>query len=197
MNVDEWQAPQSPGIGVRSRGEGGFSALEFLVIIVIVCVVVAIGVPTLHSRARSAVLDANMHTLASMVSSQVLEGYTTLYNPPTGGASDSYLSDHLTASLGSAGKAGFVNPCESASQGRAVVNSDSLPTGAEAKAPAVLITDCAEAQYTVFNALPASSRHLLAGSLVVEFNATAQTVDVFYVDAGGNKSPNVVAVPMA
>lgn len=197
MNVDGGHGCRARWVETRLAGERGFSALEFLVIIVIVCVVVAIGVPTLHSRAKATVLDANMHTLASMVSSQVLEGYTTTYNPPTDGASDSYLSDHLTATLRSAGKASFVNPYVSANQGRTIVSSDSLPADAQVKAPAVLITDCSEAQYTVFDALPVASRHLLVGSLVVEFNSTSQTLDVFYVDGQGNRSPSVVQVPMA
>jgi Tfp pilus assembly protein FimT len=38
----------------------GFSALELLVIVVIVCVVAAIGVPVLHARAKVSVLSQNL-----------------------------------------------------------------------------------------------------------------------------------------
>ena len=168
--------------------EGGFSALELLVVIVIVCTVVAIGVPALHSRAKSAVLDTNMHTLAAMITSQVLEGYSTDYNPPVNGFSDYYLN---------AGQTSFVNPCVGGSDGRAVVNSDTLPADPQAKAPAVFVTDCAEAQYAAFDSLPVAARHLLAGSLVVGFDSGSKMLGVFFVDAKGNKSPNVVQVPMA
>ena len=197
MNVDWRRTSRARYAETRLAGERGFSALEFLVIIVIVCVVVAIGVPTLHSRAKVTVLDANMRTLASMVSSQVLEGYFTAYHSPTDGTSDEYLSDHLTATMEAADKASFVNPYVGSNQGRAIVSSNSLPADAQSRGPAVLITDCSEAQYKVFDALPVASRGTLAGSLVVEFNSTTQTVDVFYVDGKGNKSPSVVQVPMA
>ena len=195
MSADAGRAPQVRHMKMRLSGERGFSVLELLVIIVIVCVVIAIGVPTLHSRARAAVLDANMRTLASMVSSQVLEGYSTTFNPPVNGSADYYLNDHLAMALKTAGKASFVNPYVGSSQGHSIVNSDSLPADPLVKAPAVVVTNCANAQYDMFDSLPAASRRLLAGSLVVAFNSTAKTLDVFYVDGKGNKSPSVVSAP--
>jgi type II secretory pathway pseudopilin PulG len=197
MTGERRRAPSGRRPTAGSFAEGGFSALELLVVIVIVCTVVAISVPALHSRAKSAVLDTNMHTLAAMITSQVLEGYSTDYNPPVNGFSDYYLNDHLTTSLATAGQTSFVNPCVGGSDGRAVVNSDTLPADPQAKAPAVFVTDCAEAQYAAFDSLPAAARHPLAGSLVVEFDSASNMLDVFFVDGGGNKSPNAVQVPMA
>jgi competence protein ComGC len=112
---------------IRLCGERGFRVLELLVIIVIVCVVIAIGVPTLHSRARAAVLDANMRALASMVSSQVLEGYSTTFNPLANGSADYYLNDHLAMALRTAGKASFVNPYVGSSQGHSIITATCCP----------------------------------------------------------------------
>ncbi len=99
--------------------------------------------------------------------------------------------------LRTAGKASFVNPYVGSSQGRAIVNSDTPPADPQVKAPAVLVTNCADAQYDAFDSLPAASRRLLAGSLVVAFNSTAKTLDVFYVDGKGNKSPRMISTPIA
>lgn len=175
--------------------ERGFSTLELLVIIVIVCAVVAIGVPTLHARAKASVLEANLQTLGSMVSAQVSEGYSPEYRSAGAGEPAFFLSNHLEESLSAAGKGDFKNPFINTEGGRAVVNGRTVPIDPQGAAPAVLITDSSEYQYLPFGALPEASRRLMAGTLIIAFNAEAGTVDVFYVRTDGRRSTDVVSVP--
>ena len=79
-------------------------------VIVIVCVVIAIGVPTLHSRAKASVLNANLQSLGSLVNEQVMDGYSPDYRPSGEGDPDDYLSTHLEESLSVGGKTGYVEP---------------------------------------------------------------------------------------
>ena len=82
-------------IGLSGRRESGITALELLVIVVIIAAVVAVGVPTIHSRAESAVLDANMRSLASLVQEELMQGYHTAYQASGVGRADTYLSSRL------------------------------------------------------------------------------------------------------
>jgi len=174
----------------------GFGALELLVIVVIVCVLVAIGVPTLHARAKASVLDANLHSLGSWVNEQVMEGYSPEYRPSGEGDPERHLSTHLQKDLTTTGNAGYVNPMVGSASGRTVLNSSDVLIEAQSVPPAVLITDSSQCQYLSFNALPDKSRRLLVGTLIIAFNTEARTVDVFFVDGGGWKSTDVVSVPM-
>ena len=176
--------------------ERGFSALELLVIVVIVCVLVAIGVPTLHSRAKASVLDANLQGLGSLVNEQVIEGYSPEYRPSGEGDPEIYLSTHLEESLSTTDKAGYANPIVGSAGGRVVLNSSAVPADPQSVPPAVLITDSPQCQYLSFNALLDTSRRLLAGTLIIAFNPEARSVDVFFVDGDGRKSADVVSVPM-
>jgi type II secretory pathway pseudopilin PulG len=178
-----------------NANERGFSALELLVIIVIICALVAIGVPTLHARAKASVLEANLQTLGSLVSEQVAAGYSPEYRPSGEGDEAFYLSNHLEESLSAADKGDFQNPFINTEGGRAVVNSRTVPADPEAASPAVLITDYPQYQYLCFGALSEASRRLLAGAMIIAFNSEAGTVDVFYVGAEGQKSSDVVSVP--
>lgn len=195
MKIHRPYASRRQRVSVRAADEGGFSALELLVIAVIVCTVVAIGVPTLHSRAKAAVLDANVQSLASIVSGLVVEGYSTTYEEPGHKAKGDFVSDHLQSVLEGMGATGYMNPLVGAADGRKIVNSATLPDDPRSAAPAVFITDCGEVQYEVFDALPAVSRDSFAGTIVVAFDTASLTVDVFYVDAKSNKSPSLVKVP--
>jgi type II secretory pathway pseudopilin PulG len=123
MNVDFRLPVGTPGAGPPGSSERGFSALELLVIVVIVCVLVAIGVPALHSRAKASVLSANLQSLGSLVNEQVMEGYSTEYRQSGEGDPSDYLSTHLEESLSTAGKAGYANPVVGSVKGRVVLNS--------------------------------------------------------------------------
>ncbi len=179
------------------RSEKGFSALELLVIIVIVCALVAIGVPTLHSRAKASVLDANLQSLASIVNEDLVEGYSSEYRSSGDGDAGAYLSLQLEKSMASAGKSAYVNPFGAPNSRRDVINSHVIPTDSRRMPPAIVITDAAELQYLRANALSIAARRLLVGTLVVAFDSAGRWVDVFYIDADGNKSSNVVSIPTA
>jgi type II secretory pathway pseudopilin PulG len=179
-----------------SHVEGGFSTLELLVIVVIVCVVAAIGVPTLRDRAKESVLKSNLVSLASLVDEKVADGYSSRYRPSGKGDPAFSLSNHLEEVLKAAqGKAGYRNPFSTAEGGRVVLNSGAIPTDPLSVPPAVLITDSPECQYLLFDALPEASRRLLRGTLIVDFNDVSRTVDVFYADDDGKRS-NVVSIPI-
>lgn len=186
----------------RSRGasgQEGITALEILVMVVIVGVIAALGIPAIHTRSKSAVLDANMRSLASIVEEEGLQGYDTSYRATGAGSADAYLSSRLEVLFREAGgKARYVNPCASRTTARTILNSSTVCTDPSQAPPAVFITDAADCRYDVFDSLPYDAgRHLLSGAIVVHFNTPARTVDVFYVDAAGNKSPRVVHVPVA
>jgi Tfp pilus assembly protein PilE len=153
MNVDFQQPVGMRGIGSPGSSERGFSALELLVIVVIVCVLVAIGVPALHSRAKASVLSANLQSLGAMVNEQVMEGYSTEYRQSGEGDPSSYLSTHLEEGLSTAGKAGYTNPVVGSEKGRVILSSRSVPTDPQSVPPAVFITDSPQCLYLSFSAL--------------------------------------------
>jgi type II secretory pathway pseudopilin PulG len=164
-----------------SRGHmQGFSALELLVIVVIVCVVAAIGIPLLHARAKISVLIQNLQTLGQMVQEQVIEGYSCDYRPSGEGDPAIYLSTHLQESLDAMGKAGYANPTVDSGNRRVVLNSSTISTY----------------QYQAFPGLAEDDGRLLAGTLVVSFNPEARTVDVFYVNGDGRRSADVMSLPV-
>jgi type II secretory pathway pseudopilin PulG len=177
-------------------GGRGFSALELLVIIAIVCVVVAIGVPTLHARAKTSVLDVNQGSLGSMVSELVLEGYSSEYRSSGEGDPGVYLSTYLEQSLVAMSEAGFVNPIVGSEGGRVVLNSSAIPRKVPSTPPAVFITDSPLCGYLSFNGLPLTTRRLLAGTLIIAFSSENRTVDVFFADNDGSRSVDVITVPM-
>jgi|WetSurMetagenome_2_1015567.scaffolds.fasta_scaffold15053_6 type II secretory pathway pseudopilin PulG len=182
--------------GRLSRREQGFSALELLVIVVILCVVAAVGVPTLHARAKHSVLEMNLQSLASLVEEEITEGFNPRYRASGDGDAAKYLSNHLEVTLADVSAGEYVNPTVATpGRGRAVVNTSLPPSGSGDERPAVLITDAPRYQYVFFSTLEESIRAALAGSLVIAFDATRQSVDIFFVDAKGNRSSNVITVP--
>ncbi len=190
--------PHSPGRPPnRFFRPDGFSALELLVIIAIVAVVAAIGLPTLHRTSAEAVLAGNVYTLASLVEEEMLRGWDTAYHPTGEGSPDRYLSNRLEYDLGLAqGASRYANPQAGGSRGDVVLNSRAIPAERSSASPAVFITDNSASRYDVFDTQPYEvSRRFLAGSLMVQFNTVYQSVDVFYVDKDGRKSADVTRLP--
>ena len=175
----------------------GFSVLEVLVIVVIVSVIAAIGVPTLHRAGASAVLDGNARNLAALVEEEMLQGLDNTYRQAGEGSPDKYLSSRLEYVLGQAvGAARYSNPRVDGPTTFTILNSASIPADASSASPAVFITDNPECRFKAFDSqIDEAGRQRLAGSLVVQFNSTARSVDVFFVDQKGNKSADVVQLP--
>jgi hypothetical protein len=195
MSVDRRVSGGMRRVGPTCRSEGGFSALELVVIIIIVCSMVAVGVPVLHSRAKAAVLEINSQSLGAMVEEFVVEGYSAQYRPTGEGDPQKHLSTHLEEALNAAGSAGYVNPLEGSKDGRVVLNSGSRPAGPLSVPPAVFITNAPECQYKAFSDLSLADRLLLAGTIVVAFSSVTHTVDLFSIDADGQESAIVVSIP--
>jgi type II secretory pathway pseudopilin PulG len=196
MNVDLQPPSTTRSLGFVRSSESGFSALELLVIVVIVCSVIAVGFPVLHSRAKAAVLEVNSQSLGATVVELAAEGYSARYRPSGEGDPQSCLSVHLEETLNAAaGKAGYMNPVVGSKEGRVILNSSARPTDPRSVPPAVFITDAPECQYQSFNSLDLASRRLLAGTLIVGFNSQTRTVDVFSVDANGQAAADVVSIP--
>lgn len=191
-------AARSPSLPpIRFLQHDGFSVLEVLVIVVIVSVVAAIGVPTLHRASAIAVLDGNARNLAALVEEEMLQGLNNTYRLAGEGSPDKYLSNRLEYVLGQAvGAARYSNPRGDGPAAFAILNSASIPADASSASPAVFITDNPECRYEAFDAQPdVAGRQRLSGSLVVHFNSAAPSVDIFYVDQKGNKSADVVRFP--
>jgi type II secretory pathway pseudopilin PulG len=181
----------------RCSGERGISSLEMLVAAVIAVTLAAIGVPTLHSRSQRAILDANVRGLAETVQAEMLEGpsYEFVEGDADAGAS---LSVNLRALLGAAeGRQRYVNPyAPDRAKAYGIVNSSTLSLEAMTAPPAVYITDNPGCRWEVFNqqSFEQVRRHLV-GTLIVQFNAAACTIDVFFVDSSGNRSSEVERFP--
>ena len=146
---------------------------------------------------RQAVLAGNVHTLASLVEEEMLQGRDTAYHQAGEGSPDRYLSNRLEYELGlTRGAARYTNPQADGSRADVVLNSRAIPAGFSSASPAVFITDNTAARYDVFDTQPyQTSRRFLAGSMVVQFNSAYQSVDVFYVDKDGKKSADVTRFP--
>ena len=179
------------------RREAGFSVLEVLIIVVVVCCVVAIGVPVLHRGANAAVLDSNLQTLGAMVSEEISEGYSAQYKAEGEGDPQVYASCALQQALLASDPRLFANPFAGRIKGTAVINSHDLALDSGFVAPAVFITDWSNCQYLVFSDMSPAFQELLAGTLVVAFNASAETIDVYYVNQRGKRSVATFSVPTA
>ena len=179
--------------------QDGFSVLEVLVIVVIVAAVAALGIPKIHTRSREALLDANMHSLASTVQELVLEGLDSAYRSTGGGSADAYVSTNLETLLReSVGKARYANPYANRTTSRTIINSSAVSEDPSLAPPAVFVTDNPDCRYEVFDSqLDAASRSRLAGTILVQFNTLERSLDVFYVDGAGHTSAQVVHLLLA
>jgi prepilin-type N-terminal cleavage/methylation domain-containing protein len=181
----------------RPSRDLGFTVMELLVVIAIVSVLAAIGLPSLFRTSATAVLDGNARNLATLVGEEMLEGYNKTYRQTGEGSPNGCLSSRLEYLLGQAvGAARYSNPRVDGTKAFVILNSSSIPVDTSSASPAVFITDNPECCYEGFEAQQYDAyRQRLAGSLVVQFNTTTQSVDVFYVDPSGSKSDDVVRFP--
>ena len=169
--------------------------LEGLIIVVVVCTVVAIGLPVLHRGANAAVLDSNLQSLGALVNEKVIEGYSAAYKPSGEGDAQRYVSSVLEQDLAASGTFVYANPFVAKSKGTSIINAHDVPLAPGFVAPAVLLTDAADWQYSAPPALSAGERLMLAGTLVVAFDNGDQTIDVYFIDQRGQGSQAEVSVP--
>ena len=179
----------------RRRGDGGFSALETLVVLGIVGLIAAVGIPAYASQAQKSVLRQNAQSLVLQVKSYLALDLSSAYvadGEQAGG--EGTVSTALSGALRSGTAGRFTNPFS----GSRVIACESAPPASSSRTrPAVWITDDAHYDYAAFRT-SAVTRSQLAGTLVVVFvtEAGVNSVEVFYVDAHGGRSPAATALAL-
>lgn len=161
----------------QAKGARRLSVLQALIVFAVAGLVAALALPALASQAKTSVLSQNQAALAQQVRAQIAL------------SSDGMVSDALHKGLRSGALGRFVDPISGSA---AIVRSASLPArGAEAP-PAIWITDDPRYAYAVFSPSD-ETRAQLAGSLLVVFvnEGSGTTIDVYYVDASGQRSASV------
>jgi hypothetical protein len=175
-----------------TRGGRRLSALQALIVFAVAGLVAALAIPALSAQAKTSVLGQNEHSLGLQVRTLVLDLDAT-YVPTASPSTDESAAAAVAAALGEelrSGTAGrFVNPVSCSA---AIVCSAAPPDSGAAAQPAVWITADPDYAFRAFKP-SAVTRSELAGSLVVALAGkdAAATIDVYYVDARGQRSKSV------
>ena len=174
-----------------------FSVLQLLIVFAIVGVFAGIAIPVYASRAKDTVLRQNAGSLALQVRSYLALDLDSAYvadGDQAQGTDQDNVSAALAAALRSGTAGRFVNPY---SRGRAVLCQSEPPTSASGARPAVWITDDPHYAYAAITR-SIVTRDQLAGTLVVAFvtQGATETIDVFYVDAAGERAPLAAALAL-
>jgi type II secretory pathway pseudopilin PulG len=180
----------------RRRSDSGFSVLEALIVFAIVGLVAAIGIPAYASQAQKSVLRQNAQSLSLQVKNYLALDLSPAYvaDGEQAGGGEGAVSTALGGALRSGTAGRFTNPMS----GSRVIVCESAPPASPSRArPAVWITDDAHYAYAAFRT-SATTKSQLAGTLVVVFVAEAgvNSVEVFYIDAHGGRSPAAVALAL-
>jgi len=175
----------------------GFTVVQALIVFAIVGVFAGIAIPVYASRAKDTVLRQNADSLALQVRSYLALDLDSAYvadNDREPGIAQDAVSATLAAALRSGAAGRNLNPY---SGSRTVLCQSEPPTSASAARPAVWITDD---QHYAYSAITRSivTKDQLAGTLLVVFVAqgTTGTIDVFYVDAAGERAPLAAALAL-
>jgi hypothetical protein len=177
-----------------------FSVLQLLIVCAIAAAVAALAIPAFGVQARKSVLRQNAETLALQVKSDLAFDLDVVYDADgdTAVAGDDglrALSMALSGALRSGDAGRFVNPF---SGSRAIVCAAESPASSALARPAVWITDDQHYAYMQFNS-SAVTRSQLAGTLVVALVTRdgVGTVDVYFVDGAGERSPDAAALALS
>ncbi|HZL64928.1 MAG TPA: hypothetical protein VFD50_08340 [Thermoleophilia bacterium] len=175
----------------------GFTVIEALIVFAIVGVFAAIAIPVYASRAKDTVLRQNAGSLALQVRSYVALDLSPAYlaeSDQAQGTDQDAVSTTLAAALRNGVAGRYLNPY---SGSRTVFCQSEPPTSASVARPAVWITDDPHYAYSVITP-SVITKDQLAGTLLVIFvtQGVSETVDVFYVDAAGERAPLAAALAL-
>ena len=149
------------------------------------------------TRAKDTVLRQNADSLALQVRSYLALDLDPAYvadNDQEPGIAQNAVSVTLAAALRSGAAGRYLNPY---SGSRTVLCQSEPPSSTSGARPAVWITDD---QHYAYDAITRSivTKDQLAGTLLVVFvtQGATETIDVFYVDATGERAPVAAALAL-
>ena len=174
--------------------------LQLLIVCAIAGVVAALAIPAFGAQAKRSILRQNAQTLALQVQTDLALDLSTEYVADSDGAAADddglgALSTELSGALRGGAAGHFVNPISGSG---AIVCAEATPASSGLARPAVWITDDQHYAYAQFKP-SAVTRSQLAGTLVVAFVTRdgVGTVDVFFVDDTGERSPVAAALALS
>jgi prepilin-type N-terminal cleavage/methylation domain-containing protein len=185
-----------------AQDRGGFTLVELIIALGIIAVLAAIAMPVYANQtslAGQAVLEANTRDVKIKLTSLILDGLDTTYraesqDPIVGATSaQGFVGIALTNALSDDAAVGnpeaIDNPISGSSD---VINAPGTVPDGCGTPPAVFITDGTRFEYSQI----APKRAWLAGTIMVVWNAPAGTIELFWMDSDGNKSPTVDNISM-
>ena len=185
-----------------SGSKAGFAVVQAMIVFAIAALVVAIAVPVYAARAKESVLRENARTLELEVKSYLALDLDATYVADNETVAGAGTDDKRSASeviaralVGpEAGLSGYyVNPLGGS---RAVVCQTALPSTAGGTPPAVWITDDPRYAYGAYTASPTTKSRLRGTLMIVFVTRSGRTsgIEVFYVDAAGERSPTATTL---
>jgi len=185
----------------RPARQHGFTLVEILIAVIIVGILAAIAIPVYvaqRDKAKVTGLKLNARHITIAAHSYVADSLSTVWTKSyakTNGTLSTQAATYASCALeenvkhgGATGTNadGYTNPY---SAKELILNQAALPTGANVQ-PAVWITQPSSTTYR-YTSFPTNSttKADLAGSVVACWNTGTSTIEIFFVDKNGKKSP--------
>jgi prepilin-type N-terminal cleavage/methylation domain-containing protein len=192
----------------RPARQHGFTLVEILIAVIIVGILAAIAIPVYvaqRDKAKVTGLKLNARHITIAAHSYVADSLSTVWTKSyakTNGTLSTQAATYASCALeenvkhgGATGTNadGYTNPY---SAKKLILNQAALPTGANVQ-PAVWITQPSSTTYR-YTSFPTNSttKADLAGSVVACWNTGTSTIEIFFVDKNGKKSPTCIYLAM-
>jgi competence protein ComGC len=177
---------------VPRRSEDGFGLLGLLMAMFVVIVFVAVTIPQLRDDAGETVLDQNLRSLVSQVTTALLDhdaGSTSISLQPSTDESLSSSLEHLLLEEAADDQAVYENPYVDAPANTTILNADAIDLTAGSAPPAVLITKSETCGYNDLGKQPRDLvRKSLGGTLIVHFSESETDLTLYFVTNEGSVS---------